>query len=548
MRLSRFRITLTLALLMAMIMGGSALAQRYDSYYGQQQMQRQQQMQQQQQQQQIQMQRQQEQMRRQQDQARQQQAAIRQQQAEQQRIMRARQQEAQRTMQLRRDQAMQQRQLALDRQRQASSQRAESEFRKAAKDQVFAKQQAVDRSALKQQGLEKSRQERLLRLKQDFLQKQRVTSGKASIPQPVRVLTLSEKFKASSGAKNIAAYQPGKQFKTKELATQRQAAQASAKKIQDSLRKKFNAAQQQKKITTAFNQASKNFQRCDLAGKCTCSFHGDTQVLTREGSRAIKSLVAGQDYVWSRNEYTGDMDWKPVTAHYSNMYDESVEVTVHNPASGETQTIISNRIHPFYVNNHGVEENRSTRHEKAGTNATGRWVEAQYLKAGDFLLTSSGTIVEVLGASVKKASLTAYNLSVSDYRTYFVSGIGSSKSSVWVHNECHDSSAAGSITRASVSEKLDRYLLNKDHPVGGSKAKWFDQALGFNKGNAADLSRQIVFDEKKSVKTALTQYGQKFNQIIPIKGANGRVIDVKFSWIRNTDGVVRLVTAIPAKK
>jgi len=50
------------------------------------------------------------------------------------------------------------------------------------------------------------------------------------------------------------------------------------------------------------------------------------------------------------------------------------------------------------------------------------------------------------------------------------------------------------------------------------------------------------------VKTAETQDGVKYDQIISITGANGRTIDVKFGWIKNNDGVVRLVTAIPAKK
>src|SRR5690606_200248 len=110
------------------------------------------------------------------------------------------------------------------------------------------------------------------------------------------------------------------------------------------------SAQKKAKAALAAKKASENFQVCDLSGKCTCSFHGDTQVLTREGFRAIKSLVAGQDYVWSRSEFTGDMGWKPITAHYTNTYDEVVEVTIRNPENGDTQVIVSNRIHPFYVN------------------------------------------------------------------------------------------------------------------------------------------------------------------------------------------------------
>jgi len=103
-------------------------------------------------------------------------------------------------------------------------------------------------------------------------------------------------------------------------------------------------------------------------------------------------------------------------------------------------------------------------------------------------------------------------------------------------------------TQTSIDNKLTNYLLAKDHPVGGSKAEWFDKALGFNKGNSSDLAKQIVFESSKAGKTAETQHGVKYDQVISITGANGRTIDVKFGWIKNNDGVVRLVTAIPAKK
>ena len=43
------------------------------------------------------------------------------------------------------------------------------------------------------------------------------------------------------------------------------------------------------------------------------------------------------------------------------------------------------------------------------------------------------------------------------------------------------------------------------------------------------------------------QYGQLFNQTIKIKDANGKEIEVLTAWIKNPDGVVRFVTAIPAK-
>ncbi|MBI3226169.1 MAG: hypothetical protein HYZ39_14040 [Mycolicibacterium cosmeticum] len=101
------------------------------------------------------------------------------------------------------------------------------------------------------------------------------------------------------------------------------------------------------------------------------------------------------------------------------------------------------------------------------------------------------------------------------------------------------------LTQASVRDKLERYLLNPDHEVGGPKAAWFEQALGFTRENAPGLAKQIVFDEGRAVQTGTNQFGTKFNEVIPITGANGKTIDVTFAWIRNNDGVVRLVTAIP---
>ncbi|MBO0470074.1 hypothetical protein JZO66_05930 [Enterococcus sp. DIV0242_7C1] len=104
------------------------------------------------------------------------------------------------------------------------------------------------------------------------------------------------------------------------------------------------------------------------------------------------------------------------------------------------------------------------------------------------------------------------------------------------------------LTQESINSKLDGYLLNKEHPVGGSKANWFDKALGFNRNNSQQLSKQITFDKSTAVQTSVTDYGTKYSQIIPIKGVNGKIIDVEFVWIKNNDGVVRLVTSIPTKK
>ena len=60
------------------------------------------------------------------------------------------------------------------------------------------------------------------------------------------------------------------------------------------------------------------------------------------------------------------------------------------------------------------------------------------------------------------------------------------------------------------------------------------------------LAEQLVFDETKAVQTLVTQYGTKYNQVIRVTGANGKVVDVVTAWIRNADdGTITLITATP---
>ena len=103
-------------------------------------------------------------------------------------------------------------------------------------------------------------------------------------------------------------------------------------------------------------------------------------------------------------------------------------------------------------------------------------------------------------------------------------------------------------TAESVGDKLKRYLLNLEHPVGGDKAKWFRDALGFTQANLNELAEQIKFDPLTAVQTTVTEHGTKYNQVIDILGANGKRIPVTFAWIKNRDGVIRLVSGIPTNK
>lgn len=100
-------------------------------------------------------------------------------------------------------------------------------------------------------------------------------------------------------------------------------------------------------------------------------------------------------------------------------------------------------------------------------------------------------------------------------------------------------------TEESVEQKLLTYLLNPDHRLGKHKARWFRSALGFTQTNYEALAQQIIFDPVVAIETGIDRYGTHYDQWITIHGANGNVVRVQFAWIRNDDGIVRLVTAIP---
>ncbi|MBT2311832.1 hypothetical protein [Pseudomonas fluorescens] len=279
MRLSRSQITFLTPLLVALLLAGDALAQRFgNNFYAQQQMQRQQQMQQQQ----MQMQRQQEQMRRQQEMARQQQAAMRRQQLEQQRIM-----------QQRRNVAIQQRQISMERHRKAAIQRQEAQSKKIAQENISSNRQATNQGVLKYRNLEKYRQERLLRLKQEFFQTKQAEKKKADKRETVRLFSLTETFNSVSGGRSLSAYQPSKVHTTKELSTQRKTAQVSAKKIQASLTNNFNSSRKAKMTSIAFNQTSKNFRNCGQNCDSTLSLSEIRKIITSAQAPYKGSTVIG---------------------------------------------------------------------------------------------------------------------------------------------------------------------------------------------------------------------------------------------------------------
>ncbi|WP_448659154.1 polymorphic toxin-type HINT domain-containing protein [Sphingomonas sp. CJ99] len=161
-----------------------------------------------------------------------------------------------------------------------------------------------------------------------------------------------------------------------------------------------------KAITSGFKVA----KLLRLAGKgCKC-FEAGTMVSTPGGLVAIESIKVG-DLVLSKNEHTGEMGWKAVTALIRPDPKPLYAVSMVNP-DGAPVVFHATDDHPWKVEGRG-------------------WIETRDLHTGDRIDTADGHDVVLKMVSATDRVERTYNLEVADWHTYFV---GNDK--VWVHNEC----------------------------------------------------------------------------------------------------------------
>jgi hypothetical protein len=102
--------------------------------------------------------------------------------------------------------------------------------------------------------------------------------------------------------------------------------------------------------------------------------------------------------------------------------------------------------------------------------------------------------------------------------------------------------------RATVSdEKLRKYLLNLEHPIGGAKARWF-ATLGFTLENLDEFRASllgIAHADDEFVSTA-SPYGVKYEAQGEMGRPGFRQATVVTIWIVAGNDPPRLVTAYPA--
>lgn len=96
-------------------------------------------------------------------------------------------------------------------------------------------------------------------------------------------------------------------------------------------------------------------------------------------------------------------------------------------------------------------------------------------------------------------------------------------------------------------DKLHMYLLSETHPIGKSKAKYF-QAAGFNKENVHLLKEGLLsLIRSEDIKDEIrTPHGVKYVVDGMLKTLEGRFLRVRTVWIVDKGGEMpRFVTAYP---
>jgi len=144
----------------------------------------------------------------------------------------------------------------------------------------------------------------------------------------------------------------------------------------------------------------------------TCCFVAGTKVLTIDGYKNIEEIELGE-LVYSKDENTGEQDWKPVVTLFEK-YRVIYQLDVVSQ-SGEAEEIFTTDDHPFYVIGKG-------------------FVGTIELNVGDLIETESGGWVSVQSVVNTERQERTYNVEVQDFHTYYVTELG-----IWAHNvDCGD--------------------------------------------------------------------------------------------------------------
>lgn len=103
------------------------------------------------------------------------------------------------------------------------------------------------------------------------------------------------------------------------------------------------------------------------------------------------------------------------------------------------------------------------------------------------------------------------------------------------------------------ARKTKEYLLNLNHPIGCSKAKFFKDVLGYTDQDAKLFHKNVVKSiiDRKPVKTQQTEYGVKCTYETEIVGEKGNKIQANVVVVVQKDKgriTYKIITVYPNKK
>lgn len=101
--------------------------------------------------------------------------------------------------------------------------------------------------------------------------------------------------------------------------------------------------------------------------------------------------------------------------------------------------------------------------------------------------------------------------------------------------------------------KTEGYLLNPNHPVGGAKAKFMKDVLGYSQNDSKLFHKNIVASiiGKNPTKTEVTSFGLKHTYNIKLIGKDSESISANVVVVIQKDNgriTYKIVTVYPDKK
>lgn len=102
-------------------------------------------------------------------------------------------------------------------------------------------------------------------------------------------------------------------------------------------------------------------------------------------------------------------------------------------------------------------------------------------------------------------------------------------------------------------KKTEEYLLNINHPVGGPKAKFMKEVLGYSQSDAKLFHKNIVASliGKSPTKSETTPFGIKHTYHTKVIGKSGKSVNANVVVIIQKDKkrvTYKIVTVYPNKK